>query len=195
MPGVYLTQLLDVAIGRGDPSKQLTAVQMAARAVVAYAVALVMVRVARRRFLGRNSAMDVIAAVTFGSALSRGMTGNSPLGPVLAACGALVGVDWLLAAIGARWDRFDRWVKGCDVELVRDGRVLREVMRGQAISDRDLAESLRLQGKTTDVAGVARAGLERNGTVSVIPAGRPPPRVVEVRVEAGVQTVRIELPA
>jgi len=39
---------------------------------------------------------------------------------------------------------------------------------------------------------VAEARLERNGDISVVRAERPP-RVVEVRVADGVQTVRIEL--
>jgi hypothetical protein len=44
----------------------------------------------------------------------------------------------------------------------------------------------------TEPRAVGLASLERSGDVSVIPAGRGP-RIVEVRVEAGVQTIRIEL--
>ena len=189
-----LTHLLEMMIGQDLPAKVLTAPQMAARAVVAYGVAVLMVRVARRRFIGRNSAMDAIVAVTFGSTLSRGLTGNAPLWPVLVACGVLVASDWLLATVGARWDRFDCWVKGRAVDVVRDGQVQPAAMASLSVSRRDLAEGLRLHGKTDDPATVARASVERNGQFSVKPNHPPTPRVVEVRVEAGVQVVRIELP-
>ena len=114
-----------------------------------------MVRVARRRFIGRSSAMDVVVAVTFGSTLSRGLTGNAPLWPVLAACGVLVAADCGLAIVGARWDRFDCWVKGRAVDVVRDGRADPAAMAGLSVSPRDLAEGLRLHGKTDDPAAVA----------------------------------------
>ena len=192
---MQLSHVLQVVIGQGFAAEQLTAGQMAARAVVAYGVALVVVRVGRRRFMGRNSAMDAVVAVTFGSTLSRGLTGNAPLVPVLAACAALVAADWVLAAVGSRWDRFDVWVKGRAVDMVRDGRLVPRAMAGLAVSRRDLAEGLRLHGNADDPSALARASLERNGQFSVTPAHPPSqsPRVVEVRVEAGVQTVRIEV--
>ncbi len=168
-----LPDLWRAATGEGRSAGDLTAGQMSVRAAIVYVAAVVMIRVARRRFIGRNSAIDVVVAVTFGSTLSRGLTGNVPLGPVLAASAVLVGLDWLLAAIAARSDRFDRWVKGAAVELVRDGRPLADRMRAAAVSERDLTESLRLQGKVDDPSDVARASLERNGTVSVIKADPP----------------------
>ena len=168
-----IVDLWRTATGDGRSAGELAAGQMCVRAAVVYVAAVVMIRVARRRFMGRNSAIDVVVAITFGSTLSRGLTGNVPLGPVLAASAVLVGLDWLLAAVAARSDGFDRWVKGAAVELVRDGRPQADRMRAAAVSERDLAESLRLQGKTDDLSDVARASLERNGTVSVIKADPP----------------------
>jgi uncharacterized membrane protein YcaP (DUF421 family) len=187
---------LQLAIGRGVAASALSAEQVALRSVVGYAAALIMVRITRRRFMGRNSAMDIIVAVTFGSTLSRGLTGNAPLGPVLVGCGVLVGLDWLLAAIGVRSDWFDRLVKGTDVVLVEQGEPRTRSMNGQVISRRDLMESVRLQGKTDHLQEVGRATLERNGNISIISQPKQPkPYVVEVRVEANVQVVRLEIVA
>jgi uncharacterized membrane protein YcaP (DUF421 family) len=65
-------------------------------------------------------------------------------------------------------------------------------MRKHQIGERDLLEALRTTGQLEDPAGVETARLERSGKISVIPRSQQP-RVVDVRVEEGVQTVRIEL--
>ncbi len=96
-----LSHLIGVAVGQGGGIGDLTAGQVAALAAVAYVAALAMVRVARRRFFGRKSAMDVVVAVTFGSILGRGVVGNAALGPTLWAAGTRVAIDWLLAAVGS----------------------------------------------------------------------------------------------
>jgi uncharacterized membrane protein YcaP (DUF421 family) len=57
----------------------------------------------------------------------------------------------------------------------------------------DLDEELRTNG-LQEVSSVAEARLERSGRVSVIRATSQP-RIVEVEVVAGVQTIRIELAA
>jgi uncharacterized membrane protein YcaP (DUF421 family) len=64
-------------------------------------------------------------------------------------------------------------------------------MRRQRLSEGDLDEALRLNGRVEDRRKVKEARFERNGRVSVVQ--RAEPKVVEVRVEDGVQTVRIEI--
>ena len=78
------------------------------------------------------------------------------------------------------------------VRLIEDGKVQQQGMRRADMSEHDLEQALRMQGQEADPAGVERAYLERGGSVSVIPA-KSEPRVLEVRVEDGVQTVRIKL--
>jgi len=65
-------------------------------------------------------------------------------------------------------------------------------MRRHHISEKDLVCALRTNAALADAHQVRRAYLERSGDVSVIPAPAAP-RVVDVQVVAGVQTVRIEL--
>jgi len=74
---------------------------------------------------------------------------------------------------------------------VRDGAPDREAMRRAHVSERDVWEDLRGKG-VSRLERVAEARLERSGRLSVIEA-RPEPKVVEVKVAEGVQTVRIEL--
>lgn len=57
---------------------------------------------------------------------------------------------------------------------------------------RDLEQHLRLKAGTTDVSSIRLACMERSGKISVVPATHAP-HVVNVSVEDGVKTVRIEL--
>ena len=64
-------------------------------------------------------------------------------------------------------------------------------MRKAHMSERDLWEDLR--GKSISrLEEVAEATLERSGNLSVIKA-KGEPKIVDIRVADGVQTVRVEL--
>jgi uncharacterized membrane protein YcaP (DUF421 family) len=65
-------------------------------------------------------------------------------------------------------------------------------MRSSHISKDDLLGALRLNGSTEDASRVESAWLERNGDISVLKQKRDP-KVIEVKVEPGVQTIRIEV--
>ena len=183
--------MLRPALGLGLDSKELGTAQMALRAGVVYAAMVVAVRLGKKRFMGQATAFDVILGIMLGSLASRAITGNAPLGPTLAAAGALLAMHWAFSALALRWHRFGVAIKGRPVVLVREGRVDERAMRAAHLTEHDLHEDLRRRG-VARVEQVAEARLERNGAISVVQAEKPP-RVVEVRVADGVQTVRIEL--
>ncbi len=166
--------------------------QMALRAVVVYVAALAMVRAGEKRFLGKNTAFDVILAIMFGSVVSRTITGSSPFIPTLAAGMVLVGLHWLVAVITFRSDRWGDVFKGTTRVLIRDGQIQWEAMRKSNITEQDLVGALRAGAKIADPQAVEVAYLERSGDISAIPR-QPPPQVIEVAVHEGVQTVRIEI--
>lgn len=170
----------------------VTAAQMALRTALVYAFALAIVRLGSKRFLSQASAFDVIVAIMLGSITSRAVNGSAPFLPTLASAAALVGIHWLLAALAYRLDWLGPIVKGSPVRLIADGAVDHAAMRRTGVSEHDLEQALRAGAGVTDPARVRLATLERDGTISVLPADEPP-RVVEVSVERGVQTVRVEL--
>ena len=61
-----------------------------------------------------------------------------------------------------------------------------------SLSRRDLNEALRQQGRPPDPSRIRLAYLERDGSISVVPH-QDPPRVLDVSVNDGVQTVRVEM--
>ncbi len=48
--------------------------------------------------MGQATAFDVILGIMLGSLASRAITGNAPLGPALAAAGALLAMHWAFSA-------------------------------------------------------------------------------------------------
>jgi uncharacterized membrane protein YcaP (DUF421 family) len=152
---------------------------------------LAIVRLGKKRFLGRATAFDVILGIMLGSIVSRAVTGNAPLVPALGAAAVLMLMHWLFSAIALRWHGFGALVKGQPRLLVQDGRPRDDAMRASHMTEHDLWEDLR--GKSvSSLAEVKEARLERSGQLSVVKA-KPEPKVVEVAVRDGVQTVRIEI--
>lgn len=165
--------------------------QVALRAGLLYLIGLALVRLGKSRLIGRISPVDVLVGFILGSLLARGMTGSAPLSGTVTACAALVGIHWALTRLAVRWHAFGNLIKGHMHLLVQDGKVLQAAMRKSHISMNDLLEQLRLRG-VENLQQVHLAFKERNGEISVI---RRPATccVLEIPVQEGVKTVRVEI--
>jgi uncharacterized membrane protein YcaP (DUF421 family) len=181
-------------IGLGD--EDLSAWEMSLRALIIYITAIVLVRVGQMRFMGQNTAFDMILGIILGSVLSRAITGNAPFFPTVAAAGVLVAFHWLFSVVSFHSRFFGKLIKGRERTLVRDGEIQWDNMRRSHISRRDLEMALRSTGKITQPEDVAVAHFERSGDISVITRDTPKElRVADIQVRDGVQKVRIELAA
>jgi uncharacterized membrane protein YcaP (DUF421 family) len=178
-------------LGTGREAKDFDTLQVCFRALFIYLSGWAILRIGGNRFLGQETAFDVVLGFVLGSTLSRAINGSSPLLLALAASVALVGAHHLLAWATFKSQALAEVFKGRPRTLLRDGEILPEEMRRHQLSDGDLDEALRLNGRVDDRRKVKEARLERNGRISVVKKGAP--RVVEIRVEDGVQTVRIEI--
>ncbi|MGE5293586.1 MAG: hypothetical protein ACM3VT_02030 [Solirubrobacterales bacterium] len=83
----------------GVESDQGSALGTGLRTLIIYAATLTLVRLGRKRFLSKASAFDVIVAIMFGSIMSRGSDGSTPLVPTLVAGAVLVGLHGLFATL------------------------------------------------------------------------------------------------
>ncbi len=182
---------LGALLGLTGEIEDVNALQMALRAVTIYAFTLTIVRLGSKRFLGKATAFDIIVGIMIGSVMSRAINGSAPFFPTLAAGAAMIGLHWIFAGLAFHTSWFGTLVKGNPVLLIRDGEIQQEGMQRANLSENDLAEALRLQANLTDPSKVRLAYLERDGSISVIPAGREL-HVLDVSVEEGVQTVRVE---
>lgn len=174
------------------PPTEMDVGQVIARALVVYVVGLVILRLGQHRFLGKNTAFDIVLGFILGSMLSRAVNGSAALTPTAVACAALVALHWLFAVGSFRSQNFGSLVKGNPRQLVRHGDIDWDAMRKSRISVRDLEEAMRSDGQIDDFTRLGDAWFERSGRISVLPA-RGEPRVVEIDVAEGVQTVRVVL--
>jgi len=191
MIGEILVQL-QAFLGYGRDVSDVNALQMALRTMIIYAVTLVLIRLGSKRFLSQATAFDVIVGIMLGSVMSRAINSSAPLIPTIGAGLVLIGLHWLFAMVAYRTDWFGSIVKGEPVLLIKDGQIQQQGVRQAGVSTNDLEQALRLVAQETDPANVKLAYLERNGKISMVPCPSAP-RILDVSVADGVQTVRIEV--
>ena len=124
--------------------------------------------------------------------MSRAINGSAPFVPTVTAGAALLIMHWLFAQLAVHTGWFGFLVKGSRVRLIENGRVIEDALHAASLTRADLQQALRLETGHDDPAKIRRAHMERNGKISVVPYRREP-RVVDVAVKDGVQTVRIDL--
>ena len=178
--------------GLGSDTGNIGVIETVLRTIIVYGFTLAIIRLGSKRFLSKATAFDVIVAIMLGSVMSRAINGSTPFLATLLAGFVLLGMHWLFALLAYRTDWFGSYVKGKRILLIEDGEIQRDGMRSGSITDDDLTQAIRLNTNQTDPSKIKLAYLERGGQISVIPFKREP-RIVNVSVEDGVQTVRIEL--
>jgi uncharacterized membrane protein YcaP (DUF421 family) len=162
-----MVNTLYTLLGEGLEAGQLTVLQVCLRGVIVFLSALVIVRIASKRFFAKKTAFDLILGFILGSMLARAINGSEKLGPTIAAGFLLAILHRLLDWIAFHSHGFGNLIKGKTAVLIRDGVPDRVTMKRHLVSEADLYEDLRLQGveRPTDVS---LATFERSGDVSVI---------------------------
>jgi len=155
------------ALGLGEKAEQMTALQAGLRAALIYIAVLALIRLGKKRFLGRGTAFDVIIAVVIGSIAGRAIVGGAPVGPSLVAVAVLIALHWIFSLFAMHSRGFGFLVKGRDRVLVRDGVIDHRAMRDEHLSVHDLEEDMREKG-LKDLGQIADARIERDGKFSVI---------------------------
>jgi uncharacterized membrane protein YcaP (DUF421 family) len=95
-------------IGGGQEYERLSAVQIAARTAAVYLVALVIIRIGKRRFMGNYSAFDILLGFIVGSVMARAITGAISVLDMVLIVIVLVSLHWLIATLSVYSDRWGR---------------------------------------------------------------------------------------
>lgn len=177
-------------IGAGEVDPVIPVEQLVSRTVIIYIIALLMIRIGKRRFMGSYTAFDILLGFIVGSILSRTITGAIRLVDMIAVIASLIALHWIIATITYYTDRFSSVIKNSPRKLIIDGEIQEDAMQKSKIGEQDLMQAVREKGKVDDVKEVKTAYLERDGNITVIPQDCKP-QILEVKVEEGVQTVRI----
>lgn len=182
------------ALGLGEEPKSFDTLEMSLRAILIYLGGWAILRAGGNRFLGRETAFDIVLGFVLGSMLSRAINGSAPLFVTLAASALLVLLHQVLAWLTYHSHGFGLFLKGRAQTLIEDGQVVERNLRRHQISKGDLEEALRLNGRVADPSQVQEARFERNGDISVLEKKeKREPKILEVQVREGVQTIRIEI--
>jgi uncharacterized membrane protein YcaP (DUF421 family) len=181
-----------VYVFAGDqPAERMQLHQVMARAGVVYLIGILLVRAGKSRLIARLSPLDVLVGFVLGSLLSRAITGHASISETVAASAALIAIHWIFTWLACRVHWFGNLVKGTTSLVIKDGKIIEEAMRRHHLSQGDIEQQIRQQG-ISDVSQVECAYKERSGEISVI-RSRSEPKILDVKVEPGVQTVRIKL--
>jgi uncharacterized membrane protein YcaP (DUF421 family) len=162
-------ETLHQLLGVGVEPKHLTFPEIALRGVIVFITALIIVRMADRRFLSRLTILDAILGFALASMFARAINGSAPLFPTLGGAIVLVLLHRLLAWLACRSAWVGKLVKGEPKLLVRDGQIQTQALRANSLTERDLDEEVRQEGKISSSKDVKEAYLERSGKISVVP--------------------------
>lgn len=164
-----IISIFETIIGGGK--EDLSVLQILARCIIIYIAAIALVRIGKKRFLGKIAAFDTILAIVLGSLLSRAITEKELFLKILAASLLLILLHRVFSLAAAYSDKFGDLIKGNDRIVLRDGEILWDAMKKSSLSEQDLMQTLRLNAKTMDISRIKIARLERNGDISVIMIG------------------------
>lgn len=142
------------------------------RGSVMYLAIFGLLRVMRRE-AGGLSTPDLLVIVVVADAAQNGLAGTYtavPAGIVLVA--VIVAWSILLDILVYRFPRFGRLVEPGPTLLVKNGLVLHRNLRRNLITRDELMNALRGQG-LEHLSEVKSAYLEGDGSINVIPTGRP----------------------
>ena len=150
-------------------SDPMAILELFARAIGGFIIALVLIRIAGRRSVGLKAPFDSCLVVLLGAILSRGVVGASPFFYTVALCLIIALLHRLIAWLSIRYAGFERWIDGVERPLIVNGVIDERNMRLGLITHRDLAEAVRRSIGMQPIDAVALALLERDGRITVIP--------------------------
>lgn len=136
--------------------------------IAAYVGAIAMLRISGSRTLSKMNAFDLVVTIAFGSTLSSILIdGRLSLATGVGALALLVVLQFVVAALAVRSDRFRNWITTQPVLLAWDGRTLDDTMRRQRVAAADIDAALRQRGfaRLDQVLAVV---LEADGSLSVV---------------------------
>lgn len=135
---------------------------------LAYLCLVCFLLISGKRTLAKLNAFDLVVTVALGSILSSILVQQSvPLAEGITALVLLIGLQYLVTATSVRWEAFARSVRRSPSLLVRKGEFLKDTMRRERVTEREVLSAVRASG-VSGVEDAAAVFLESDGTMSVI---------------------------
>jgi uncharacterized membrane protein YcaP (DUF421 family) len=139
------------------------------RALVIYAVLMVLFRITGKRSLGQITTFDFVLLLIISEAIQNGMVGPGySITNALVLVVTLVTVDVVLSLVKRRSPRLEQFLDGTPMVIVEQGHPLRDRMDKERVDESDVLSAARREGLER-MAQIKYAVLERNGQISIIP--------------------------
>lgn len=159
--------ILGDILGLGREPHDLSLDNVLARSLIVFFYLLLLLRVAKRRFLAQRDPLDVLLAFLLASMISRAINGSAPFLETLAGGLLLVLLHRLLTQLCFRSRIVEHALKGEADVVVKDGQLVTAALARHALSQEDLSADLRLTAHSGEWTTLKCARLERNGRLSV----------------------------
>lgn len=142
------------------------------RAIIVYAMVLLMLRLAGKRQVGDLTPFDLtlLLLISEGAANAIRADENSITGAAIAVAAMLV-VNWTMSKLGIRSKRLERLTEGRPQILIRNGVVDYDAMRRESVTHNELLVALRAH-ECFSPHQAAYAVLETDGSISVCKKGK-----------------------
>ena len=137
------------------------------RPVIVYLCLIVFLRLFGKRELAQLNPFDLVVLLSLSNTVQNAIIGedNSVTGGIIGAF-SLLTINWLLMRFLFHFPKIDRSLQGSATVLIEHGRMDRDAMRRETLTEVDLLSVLHKQG-FDDVTDVERCVLEPNGTFYV----------------------------
>jgi len=142
--------------------------KVAVRTIFAFLFLYLITRLSGNRTPGQGTIFDFVLALILGDMIDNLLWADAPASQFVVGVGTLV-VTHLLVEMASRSSvKFERMVGNSSVIFMRDGKLIRRVLRRERISENDVEEMLRQLGVERDQWSEVRSGwIEQNGRPSV----------------------------
>lgn len=137
------------------------------RPLLVYVFLIVGLRLAGKRELGQMNPFDLVVLLTLSNTVQNAIIGNdnSLLGGLVGAATLLL-VNWLAVRFFYRHRRFGRLLIGAPIVLIERGRVRRERLEAERITEEELLTACREHGADR-FEQIDRTILETDGAISI----------------------------
>ena len=159
---------MDLLINIFGEGKDLNVVQMTARGIVVFVIALVLIRISGRRSFGIRTPLDNIVMILLGAILSRAVVGVSPFLATVVTCAVIVLLHRLFGYLIVRSRIIGRLVEGEKILLFKDGAFIKKNMNGALVCKEDVMQGVRKTALTESMEQIDTVHMERNGEISTV---------------------------
>src|SRR5262245_45199422 len=121
--------------------------ELIARALLTYLFLLFLLRITGKRQVGQLAPFDLVLLLVLSNSVQNAMNGGdtSFIAGVVSAV-TLVGANWLMGTLTARWKWLEGLVEGRPKILIHDGKVRDDTVAREQITHHELMAALRHSG-------------------------------------------------